>query len=131
MASGPGFRVQIQGSGFRFRLSPALHGMGCSDTCKIKSTNIVLHAGQQESIKVCNVELDPFKRMMLIQLPHNVEVVRTNMDNARSTFRAAGHAYLLSEKDVQHLVLVSCSPWNGIFSPALLVNLPPCPASNN
>ena len=86
--------------------------MGCSGMCKIKSTKVALHTGQQESIKVCSVQLDPFTRMLMIQLPHNVEVVRTftNMDNARSTFRAAGHAYLISEKDVRHLIFVSRSP---------------------
>ena len=83
--------------------------MGCSDMCKIKSTNIVLHDGQQESIKMCYVELDPLQRIMMIQLPHNVEVVRT-FTNSRSTFRTAGHAYLIGEKDVPHLVFGSRSP---------------------
>ena len=112
--------------------------MGCLDLCKIKSTEVVWHDGQQQAIKMYKMykmELDPVQFMFMIQLPKGVQVKRSYTTGTSSTCKADGHEhiFLISEGIVPHLVFITHSPCNAIIV-ALIVHLSAahtsCEASN-
>ena len=81
--------------------------MGCSDLCKIQSTEVVWHDGQQEPIKMYNMEIDPAQSMFMIQLPEGAQVKHSDTTGETSTYKAGHeHVCLISAGMVRHLVFV-------------------------